>query len=121
MLVGLLDRRAAGGFVLDAVEVSPQDHGLDLDSSLVHEVHYHSWGHVAGGEGHGAVVEVLPMGSGISHYAIEKVGGLDAVVAALEDFGLGCHEVESVIRDVGPDAAVLVGSMNCGLGLHALV
>ena len=54
-------------------------------------------------------------------YGMAKVGGLDAVVAALVDFGLGCHEVESVIRDVGPVAAVLVGSMDCGNGLHALV
>lgn len=61
---------------------------------------------MAGGEGHGAVVE--PMGSGKSHYAMENVGGLDAAVSALVDFGLGCHEVESVNRDGGPDAVVLV-------------
>lgn len=75
MLVRLHDGGLAG-VVLGAVDVSAQDHGLDLDSPVaVLEVADHAWDHMADFVGHGAAVVEMPMDSGNLHYAVENVAG----------------------------------------------
>lgn len=74
MLARLHDRGLAG-VVLGAVDVSSQDHGLDLDSPVVVlAVPDHAWDHTADIVGHGAVVD-MPMDSGNLHHAVENVAG----------------------------------------------